>query len=73
MIPIGMYAVKHVNLMETHIPPRKKANQARIVDVVEVFTFLSGDRKAFVDTEETMVEKTGYELCLVVVCVIASR
>ena len=52
MIPIGMYAVKHVNLMETHIPPRKKANQARIVDVVEVFSFLSGDRNAFVDTEE---------------------
>lgn len=52
---MGMYAVKHVNLMETHIPPRKKANQALIIDVFEEFTFSSGDRNACVDTEETRI------------------
>jgi hypothetical protein len=32
-----MYAVKHVNLMDAHIPPKKKANQALIVELVKVF------------------------------------
>jgi hypothetical protein len=42
-----MYAVKHVNLIDTHIPPKKNANQARIVETVAEFTVSSVDRNAF--------------------------
>lgn len=48
MIPIGMYAVKHVNRMDTHIPPKKNANQAFSVDIVEVFPPASDDRNSFI-------------------------
>ena len=46
---MGMYAVKHVNRMDTHIPPKKNAIQARsVVDlVVEVLVVSLVDRNTF--------------------------
>ena len=44
-----MYAVKHVNRMDTHIPPKKNANQNRIVELVEEFDVWFVDRNAFVN------------------------
>jgi len=50
-----MYAVKHVNLMDTHIPPKKNANQDRIVEIVEVFSVSLVDRNTFGDTDMARV------------------
>ena len=44
MSPIGIYAVKHVNRIDVHIPPKKNANQARIV---EAPAFWLVDKKIF--------------------------
>lgn len=45
-MPIGMYAVKQVNRIDTHIPPKKKAKQALIVENLEVFGVFSVDRNS---------------------------
>ena len=43
-----MYAVKQVNRIDTHIPPKKKAKQALIVENLEVFGVFSVDRNSFI-------------------------
>ena len=52
MIPIGMYAVKHVNLIDTQTPPKKNANHARSTELVEVRGSSRGDRNSFVHRVE---------------------
>ena len=52
-----MYAVRHVNLMDTHIPPKKNANQARIVDIAEVLGLSSVERNSFVVADKVRVQR----------------
>lgn len=56
-----MYAVKQVNLMDTHIPPKKNANQARIVETVAGFTVSLVDKNAFVEYSKSFVNRMGGE------------
>ena len=44
-----MYAVKHVNLMDTHIPPMKNASHARTVEVLEAIRFSFFESKTWIN------------------------
>lgn len=64
-----MYAVKHVNLIDTQTPPKKNANHARSTELVEVRGSSRGDRNSFVHRVEKgrSQDKCLWLLCLVVV------
>lgn len=44
-----MYAVKHVNRIDTQTPPKKNANQARSVECFEAGGLSRGERNSYED------------------------
>ena len=44
-----MYAVKHVNRIDTQTPPRKNASQARSVEFFEAGGLSRGERNSYED------------------------
>lgn len=58
-----------MNLIDTHIPPKKKANQARIDELVEEFDVWLLDRNAFANTDKELLssedgKRDSFELLL---------
>lgn len=54
-----MYAVKHVNRIDTQTPPKKNANQARTVEFFEASGLSRGERNSYEDEKQERLARVS--------------